>query len=195
MEYVLNLLRRAIDNKDMPKAKELLQQVDKKTEKRPPNSIKRPSNSNIIYTNQLGKFGLLDIIRKFCEKRGINKQKLVPISKKVSNILWKELQPVYQKFFEELALEVKKEHKKMYPDYKYKPKRKPSNFTKFKEYAPNESKSTTIDSISCIPLPMNTTVSAVTSQEYHEDEEDGEQIDNIATTTSPRGSNSHRRKR
>ncbi|GBB96769.1 hypothetical protein RclHR1_02830005 [Rhizophagus clarus] len=65
----------------------------------------------------------------------------------------------------------------MYPQYKYhQSKRKPSNFTKFKEYASNESKSTTVDSVSCIPSPMNTTV---TSQEYHENEEYDEQIENM----------------
>ncbi|PKC66203.1 hypothetical protein RhiirA1_460051 [Rhizophagus irregularis] len=63
--------------------------------------IKRPANSITIYINQLGKFGLLDII---------DKQKLVPIPKKDYNTLWKELSTAHQKFFEELALEVKKEH-------------------------------------------------------------------------------------
>ncbi|CAB4412692.1 unnamed protein product [Rhizophagus irregularis] len=135
IEEVLNLLRNAIDNGRMPNAKELLQ-VNKKT-KKGSNPIKRPSNSNIIYTNQLGKFGLLDIIRKFCDENGINKQKLVPISKKISNILWKELSTVHQKFFEELALDVKKEHQLMYPNYKYQTERKKYKSTKFINYVPN----------------------------------------------------------
>ncbi|CAB4412698.1 unnamed protein product [Rhizophagus irregularis] len=180
MENVLNLLRIAIDNDEMPKAKELLQ-VNKKT-KKGSNPIKRPSNSNIIYTNQLGKFGLLDIIRRFCDDNGINKQKLVPISKKISNILWKELSPVHQKFFEELASEVKKEHEAMYPSYKYKPKRKPNNHDKFKPWDYNESKTKPLDSVDCIPSPMNNMpVSRHEElddehQEYREDEELDEQI-------------------
>ncbi|CAB5361665.1 unnamed protein product [Rhizophagus irregularis] len=135
IENVLNLLRIAIDNNEMPKAKELL--LFNKTTKKGSNPIKRPSNSNIIYTNQLGKFGLLKIIRKFCDENGINKQNLVPISKKISAILWKELSTVHQKFFEELALDVKKEHQLMYPNYKYQPERKKYKSTKFINYVPN----------------------------------------------------------
>jgi hypothetical protein len=173
MVKVLELLRNAIDNNEMPSPKELLQ--NKKNKKKPSDSIKRPSNSNIIYTNQLGKFGLLTIIRKFCDKHGINKQKLVPISKKISKILWKELSTVHQKFFEQLASEVKKEHEKMYPNYKYRPKRKPSNYTKFKQFDPNDSKTKTTD---CTSSPMNNISFAdpVSSQEYHEDEELDEDI-------------------
>ncbi|RGB31728.1 hypothetical protein C1646_670673 [Rhizophagus diaphanus] len=175
MENVLNLLRIAIDNDEMPKAKELLQ-VNKKT-KKGSNPIKRPSNSNIIYTNQLGKFGLLDITRKFCDENGINKQKLVPISKKISAILWKELSTVHQKFFEELASEVKKEHETMYPFYKYQPKRKAINHDKFKPWDLKESKTKPIDSVDCIPSTMNNTLVSrheepdYEHQEYREDEE------------------------
>ncbi|RIA94972.1 hypothetical protein C1645_525440 [Glomus cerebriforme] len=133
-----------IDNDEMPKAIEILQdQIDKKNENE---KIKRPPNSNIIYTNQLNRFGFLDIIRKFCDKHKINKQKLIPLSKKVSKILWKELPEHYQKFFETLASEVKAEHKLLYPTYKYQPIRKKSNFTTFKPYE-YKTKSSSVQSI------------------------------------------------
>ncbi|CAB4483575.1 hypothetical protein RhiirA5_357093 [Rhizophagus irregularis] len=113
LDNLLILLEKKIDNDEMPKANEILRYHD--SDKK----IKRPPNSIIIYTNQIGKFGLLNIIRNFCEKHGINKQKLVPISKKLSKILWEDLSSEHQNFFEELALKVNVEHKKLYPNYKY----------------------------------------------------------------------------
>jgi hypothetical protein len=110
----------AIDLDQMPKADEILNKKSRNAK----NNIPRPPNSNIIYTNLLNNFGLLGIIRKFCEKHGINKQSLIPISKKLSKILWNKISDEHRKFFDELAAEVSSEHKKMYPDYKYKPKRK-----------------------------------------------------------------------
>ncbi|GBB97963.1 hypothetical protein RclHR1_31050001 [Rhizophagus clarus] len=117
-----------IDNREMPKANEIVRVQDSG------NKIKRPPNSNIIYTNQLGKCGLLDIIRGFCEEHDINKQKLVPISKKVSKSLWEELSPIHKKFFEDLATEVSDEHKKLHPNYKYKPVRKVRTEPMYKYY-------------------------------------------------------------
>ncbi|RIA94976.1 hypothetical protein C1645_758795 [Glomus cerebriforme] len=115
----------------MPTAKDLLR--DQKSSIK----VKRPPNLNIIYTNRLNKFGLLEIIRKFCEQHGINKQKLIPLSKKVSKILWNELlSDQHRKFFEKLALEVSKEHKILYPTYKYQPKRKRNNYSTFRSYEP-----------------------------------------------------------
>ncbi|RIA94973.1 hypothetical protein C1645_525448 [Glomus cerebriforme] len=120
LDDVLNSLREAIDKNEMPTAKDLLRDQKSSTK------IKRPPNSNIIYTNLLNRFGFLDIIGKFCEKHEISKQKLIPLSKKVSIISWKELPDQYQKFFEELALKVSAEHKILYPNYKYQPIRKSS---------------------------------------------------------------------
>jgi hypothetical protein len=62
----------------------------------------------------------------------------------------------------------------MYPDYR--PKRKPSNYTKFRQFDPNDSKTKTID---CTSSPMNNVsfVDPVSSQEYHEGEELDEQIE------------------
>src|ERR1700719_1638267 len=100
LSNLLSSLGRAIDNNEMPTAKDLLR--DQNSSKK----IKRPPNSNIIYTNRLNKFGLLEIIRKFCEEYGINKQRLIPLSKKVSKILWNELSDQHKKFFEELASKV-----------------------------------------------------------------------------------------
>ena len=57
LHNLLNSLRSLIDNDKMPKAKELLKPPDKN------GKISRPQNSNIIYTNQLNKIGLLEIIR------------------------------------------------------------------------------------------------------------------------------------
>src|SRR5436190_7332886 len=104
LQNLLNSLRSLIDNDEMPKAKELLKPPDKN------GKIPRPQNSNIIYTNQLNKVGLLDIIREYCKRYNINKQNLIPISKKLSKILWNELSENYQKFFIILASEVATEH-------------------------------------------------------------------------------------
>src|SRR4051794_11321849 len=83
LHKLLDLLKWLIDEDKMPKAKELLKTSDKN------GKILRPPNSNLIYTNLLGKLGLLDIIKEYCEKYKFNKQDLVPISKKLSKILWK----------------------------------------------------------------------------------------------------------
>ncbi|RIA94975.1 hypothetical protein C1645_817348 [Glomus cerebriforme] len=128
LNKLLSSLREAIDKNEMPTAKDLLRDQKSSTK------IKRPPNSNIIYTNQLNRFGFLDIIRKFCDKHRINKQKLMPLSKKVSKILWEELPERYQKFFKGLASEVSKEHKNLYPDYIYKPNRKINDHSTFKPY-------------------------------------------------------------
>ncbi|CAB4412697.1 unnamed protein product [Rhizophagus irregularis] len=127
LDNLLILLEKKIDNDEMPKANEILRYHD--SDKK----IKRPPNSIIIYTNQIGKFGLLNIVRNFCEKNGINKQKLVPISKKLSKILWEDLSSEHQNFFEELALKVNVEHKKLYPNYKY-AVRKRKVCTTYKQY-------------------------------------------------------------
>ncbi|GBB97730.1 hypothetical protein RclHR1_03050019 [Rhizophagus clarus] len=117
-----------IDNGEMPKANEIVRDQDSG------NKIKRPPNSHIIYTNHLGKGGLLNIIRNFCEEHNINKQYLVPISKKVSKSLWEKLSPTHKKFFEDLAVEVSDEHKRLHPNYKYKPVRKIRTEPMYKRY-------------------------------------------------------------
>ncbi|GET01584.1 hypothetical protein GLOIN_2v1846864 [Rhizophagus clarus] len=96
-----------IDNGEMPKANEIVRDQDSG------NKIKRPPNSHIIYTNHLGKGGLLNIIRNFCEEHNINKQYLVPIN---------------------LAVEVSDEHKRLHPNYKYKPVRKIRTEPMYKRY-------------------------------------------------------------
>lgn len=136
LENLIVIFKSKIDNNELPKANEIVR--DQVSGSR--NKIKRPPNSNLIYTNQLGKNGLLDIIRKFCEEYGINKQKMVPISKKVSKTLWNKLSPVHQKFFEELALKVSKEHKLLHPNYKYKPERKKKKTITYKYYDHENSK-------------------------------------------------------
>jgi hypothetical protein len=141
LDNLLNSFQKKIDNDEMPKANELVrgQDFNKK--------IKRPPNSNIIYTNQIGKFGLLNIVRNFCEKHGINKQYLVPILKKLSKILWKNLSNEHQKFFVELGVKAGVEHKRLYPNYKYKPKRT----TLLKHYEP---KTKTDDSTLVFNIPL-----------------------------------------
>ncbi|CAB4412695.1 unnamed protein product [Rhizophagus irregularis] len=165
IEEVLNLFRNAIDNDEMPKAKELLQV------KKGSNSIKRPPNYNIIYVNQLGKFGLLDIIRKFCDEHGINKQNMVPICKKISKILWDELSVEHKNFFSNLAIEVEREHRRLYPNYKYRPMRKIKSVYKYYEH--NKSKIKPADHVSS---HMNNTPAhmPVTSQDVNDE---FEQID------------------
>ena len=93
MDNLLKLIEKKIDNGEMLKAKELLQNKYSSTK------IKRPPNSNIIYTNQLGELGLLNIVREFSNKCGIKKQRVVSISKKVSNFLWEKLSDRHQKYF------------------------------------------------------------------------------------------------
>ena len=127
LENLLNLLISHIRNK-IPKAKDFLPKNKDK--------ITRPANSNIIYTNLLNKLGLLKIAREFCENNKINKQHLVPITKKISKILWKEIPDVHKKFFDELANEVAAEHKRLYPNYKYEPKRRIKKDTTYKHYKP-----------------------------------------------------------
>lgn len=151
LDNLLFLFEKKIDNDEMPKANEILRYQD--TDKK----IKRPPNSHIIYTNQIGKSGLLNIVRNFCDKNGINKQKLVPISKKLSKILWEDLSNEHQKFFEELALKVSVEHKKLYPNYKYVPKKMREVYPTYKYY---EIKPKTDDS----SLPLDEQV-----EEYYED--------------------------
>ncbi|RGB31725.1 hypothetical protein C1646_763704 [Rhizophagus diaphanus] len=131
LDNLLILFEKKIDHGEMPKANEILRCQD--TTKK----IRRPPNSNIIYTNQIAKFGLLNIIRKFCDENGINKQKLVPISKKISANLWEKLSTEHQKFFKDLALDVKNLHQRMHPDYKYQPERKRYKSAKFIHYEPN----------------------------------------------------------
>jgi hypothetical protein len=132
LNELITLFQDKIDNKELPKAASIVKDQD--SEKK----IKRPPNSNILYTNQLGKCGLLQIIRNFCNKYKINKQSLVPISKKVSKHLWKKLSPVHQQFFDELASEVVEEHKKLHPNYKYKPERRKRKTTTYKHYDPKK---------------------------------------------------------
>ncbi|RGB26120.1 hypothetical protein C1646_675053 [Rhizophagus diaphanus] len=140
LDSLMVLFKRKIINNDMPKADEIVRYQDLGNSG---TKIKRPPNSNLIYTNQLGKCGLLSIIRNFCDHYGINKQKLVPISKKVSKTLWERLSPVHQGFFLELALKVSKEHKLLHPDYKYKPERKKKKTTTYKHYDPKKTKHNT----------------------------------------------------
>lgn len=155
LDNLLILFKTKINNDEMPKANEVLryQNSNKK--------IKRPPNSNIIYTNQICKFGLLDIVRNFCEKNEINKQKLAPISKNLSKILWKDLSNEHQKFFEEMALKVSAEHKKLYPNYKYNPERKRKVYTSYKHY---EIKTNTDDS----PLVFNISLDEQVEEHYED---------------------------
>jgi hypothetical protein len=115
LDELLKSFLYAIDFDQMPKADEILN----KKSRNPKNKIHRPPNSNLLYTNLLNNFGLLEIIKKFCEKHETNKQNMVPISKKLSKILWNKISVNYKKFFDKLAAEVMLEHRKMYPDYKY----------------------------------------------------------------------------
>ncbi|RIA85988.1 hypothetical protein C1645_780689 [Glomus cerebriforme] len=128
---LLNTLGSSIDNDTMPVPKEFVKTSKKKTP--------RPPNANLIYTNTLNKFGLLDILREFCERNHINKQKLIPISKKLSKILWEDLPNKHQRFFSDLASKVTKEHKKSHPGYKFKPNRKDKKGT-IKFYNPETQK-------------------------------------------------------
>src|SRR4051794_39705864 len=89
---LLASFRYAIDNDQIPKTEDLLK--------------KKSPNSNLFYINLLNKFGFIEIIRKFGEKHKINKQNLVPISKKLGKILWNDLSDEHRKFFDKLALEV-----------------------------------------------------------------------------------------
>ncbi|RIA88817.1 hypothetical protein C1645_773910 [Glomus cerebriforme] len=173
---LLNAFAKKINNHDMPSADDILQvQKDQKGQKGKNQKIKRAPNSNIIYTNQLAKAGLLEIIREFCNEKGINKQKLVPISKKVSKTLWNKLSEPNRKFFEELASEVASKHKELYPDYKYSPQRKERKETVYKPYEPKTSKTETIDSpvndapVHSFEFMEYTPVSSVSSQVDHEE--------------------------
>src|SRR4051794_8217385 len=165
LNHLLASLRQLIDNDDMPKAKDLLKPPDKS------GKIRRPPNSNIIYTNQLNKVGLLEIIREYCENYEINKQNLVPISKKLSKILWKELSENYQKFFDKLASEVSVEHRILYPKYKYRPKRK-SRVGTIKYYDPKTKKSSRESN-----QVDESNVEHTTQVDYEDDNELDEQMD------------------
>src|SRR6266498_5760409 len=101
--------------------------------------IKRPSNSNIIYTNLLNRHGILETAKRICEIYRLNKQQLMPIAKKLSTVLWNELEEEYHDFFKALALVVKKEHSKKHPNYVYKPRRNNNNRKiNFKPYNPEQ---------------------------------------------------------
>ncbi|CAB4460710.1 uncharacterized protein OCT59_010189 [Rhizophagus irregularis] len=160
LETLILLFESKIDNNKMPTANEIVKHQDSKKK------IKRPPNSNIIYTNQLGKCGLLDIIRNFCDHHGINKQKLVPISKKVSKTLWERLSPVHQGFFEELALKVSKEHKLKHPNYKYQPERKKKKTPTYKHYDPEKKLKHNTDSNHHVENPSAD--NEVNEQQYEE---------------------------
>jgi hypothetical protein len=166
-KVTLDSLVNTTTNNEVPKANEFLQ--DQNSNKK----IKRPPNSYIIFTKLLNMNGLFDITRKFCEKHKINKQKMIPISKKISKILWEELSTVHKKIFSDLAIEVEKEHKRLYPSYKYQPIRRKSNGAKFKEYKPK------IKPADHISIPTNNTSTHVfiTSQdendEFEQMDEDG----------------------
>nr|ANQ32717.1 MATA-HMG [Rhizophagus irregularis]ANQ32718.1 MATA-HMG [Rhizophagus irregularis] len=127
----LDSLKNTTVNTKVPEANEFLQDQNSKDKK-----IKRPPNSYIIFSVLLNKYGLLDIIRNFCENHKINKQRLVPISKIISKNMWNELSIEHKNIFSNLAVEVEKEHKRLYPDYKYQPNRKKSNAVKIRQYKP-----------------------------------------------------------
>ncbi|RIA94974.1 hypothetical protein C1645_817347 [Glomus cerebriforme] len=168
LNNLLSSLREAIDKNGMPTTKDYLPDQKSSTK------IKRPPNSNIIYTNLLNKFGFLYIIGKFCDKHRINKQKLLPLSKKVSKILWEELPERYQKFFKELASILRKKHKNLYPDYIYKPKRNRNDYSTFKPYE-LKTKTTPIKSIPGHKneqlISINNLISTYKSYEQMEEED------------------------
>ncbi|CAB4416464.1 unnamed protein product [Rhizophagus irregularis] len=163
LDSLILLFVNKINNNDMPKADEIVRDQDLGNSGK---KIKRPPNSNIIYTNQLGKCGLLSIIRNFCDHHGINKQKLVPISKKVSKTLWERLSPVHQGFFEELALKVSKEHKLKHPNYKYQPERKKKKTPTYKHYDPEKKLKHNTDSNHHVESPSAD--NEVNEQQYEE---------------------------
>ncbi|KAH8919409.1 hypothetical protein BT69DRAFT_1337321 [Atractiella rhizophila] len=78
----------------------------------PPNHIKRPKNAFILYRSW------------FCSQEGMSKAHGVHDHRDISRIvgqMWKQLPASEKRRFEEMAEEEKAEHKRLYPDYKYKP--------------------------------------------------------------------------
>ncbi|GBB96774.1 hypothetical protein RclHR1_02830010 [Rhizophagus clarus] len=139
----LNLFQKKIDNDEMPKTHELLQ--DYKA---------RIPNAFFIYFRQLKKCGLDNIISKFCGRNGIYRQS--KLSLKIATNLW-EKSPEHQRFFSELASEARKEHEKMYP--KHKPRtsiiRKEFTYSVESETKTIDSFSSTIDSFSYLDNPQD----------------------------------------
>jgi hypothetical protein len=143
LDNLLNRFKNEINKDEMLKFNELWQNHDSIKPKRPPNSF-------LLYSNQLRKCGLYDIIKNFCGKHGINRKKQNTLLCKITGILWKE--SVHQKFFKELALEVKRLHQAKYPNYKFQPKKRSGSGIKFKYIDPNK---TIKKSVNYVPPPLN----------------------------------------
>ncbi|UZO27625.1 uncharacterized protein OCT59_019815 [Rhizophagus irregularis] len=169
-KVILDTLKNTTVNSKVPKANEFLQDQNSKD-----NKIKRPPNSYIIFSVLLNKYGLLDIIRKFCDNHKINKQKLVPISKIISKNLWNELSIEHKNIYSNLAVEVEKEHKKLYPDYNYQPMRKKIKSVHYKHYEHIKSKIKPADHVSSYmnntPAHMPVT-SQVVNDEFEQKDDD-----------------------
>jgi hypothetical protein len=114
VKATVNLLLDAIEIGNIPHAEEFLPKSKKKN-----GQVKRPSNSNILCSNQLMKFGVKKIAENICGKYKYNKQRIMVISRRFTGKIWKEMIPdETKKYFETLAYKVDKLHKDKYPDYK-----------------------------------------------------------------------------
>ncbi|GBC10778.1 hypothetical protein RclHR1_00990011 [Rhizophagus clarus] len=146
-------LLHAIKIGDIPSAEALLPKSEKKN-----GQARRPSNSNILCSNQLMKFGIKTIAASICDKYRYNKQLIMVISRRFTGKIWNEvLDDETKKYFDDLAANVDKLHKDKYPNFKLvKTKRQHKNLT-IKHY--EAKKSNKPERRKKIPL-KNTTVTS-----------------------------------
>ncbi|CAI2161345.1 9055_t:CDS:1 [Funneliformis geosporum] len=122
IDYAISLLKKEVDTIDV---ETFVRTNIEKLGKNRNGKIKRPSNSNILYTNTLNNH-LGEVVKKICDDFNVNMSKKMPLMKKFSNPIWKELKEKDQKyteFFENLALKIKTAHTEKHPDYVYTPNR------------------------------------------------------------------------
>jgi hypothetical protein len=121
LDEVQRLITFAINNDEIPKAKDLLSRDENK----------KPANPSIIYVNQLIKVcGLLEKVRNV---EGNSSRETMQIARKLGGILWRRIgnNDFIKIFFNNLAEELKLIHKSKYPNYKPK-SRKSAKPIKFK---------------------------------------------------------------
>ncbi|CAG8436304.1 11148_t:CDS:1 [Funneliformis mosseae] len=134
IDNAIQSLKYEIDNNDM---EIYVIKYSKNVERNRDGKIKRPSNSNILYTNTLNKH-LDQVVEKICEDHQVKRCMKMPLGKKFSKIIWEELkeEQKYTDFFKELATKIKEAHAKKNPGYVYKPNRNKNKHTIIKQYRP-----------------------------------------------------------
>lgn len=121
----------AIEIGDIPNAEALLPKY--KNDGR----VKRPASSIILFTNQLNRFGMLEIAGRICEKYQYNKQRKMGLARQLGGIIWNDLPDDIKEYFDKLAKEVVVNHKIKYPEYEFKPNNKRKGMI-FKPYYPKD---------------------------------------------------------